>query len=361
MSAQDNEKNTSSSQQQQQQQQQPPPPFSGPFFTPNHQAGFDSRAPGHGIDHQDFSSTPHPFWTGFFPAAMRNHFVPFHGPPPHHHHEGAWPANTDAEPGQSRRERRRRQSRHAGRDDGGSDDEGQRSGTEKGDDVPRISPDTMDAEPSAHPSPPPPPPPPFGRDFGRHGHGHCHRGRGWCHRGRGGGMHHGDRHGGTHPRGPGEPFDWASMLRGFTNHPFFQQASHDAPFSPSPPPAADGSFRPPTDIFNTENAFVVHMALPGAKKEHIGVNWRSDDGTLIVSGVVHYPGDEAFIQGLVSGERKVGMFERHVVLPPPGVAGSDKEDVDGSGITAKMEDGVLIITVPKVEKEWTEIRKVDIE
>jgi len=35
--------------------------------------------------------------------------------------------------------------------------------------------------------------------------------------------------------------------------------------------------------------------------------------------------------------------------------------VDGDAISAKLEDGVLIVTVPKVEKEWTEVKRVDIQ
>lgn len=80
---------------------------------------------------------------------------------------------------------------------------------------------------------------------------------------------------------------------------------------------------------------------------------------LRVAGVVHRPGDEEFQATLVRGERRVGAFAREVVLPPDGEKGN--EEIDADAITAKMEDGVLVVTVPKVEKEWTEIRKVDIE
>jgi len=56
------------------------------------------------------------------------------------------------------------------------------------------------------------------------------------------------------------------------------------------------------------------------------------------------------------------LFERTVKLPPEGTEASGSEvDIDGLGITAKMEDGVLVVIVPKMEKEWTEVRKVDIE
>jgi HSP20 family protein len=103
---------------------------------------------------------------------------------------------------------------------------------------------------------------------------------------------------------------------------------------------------------------VLHVALPGAKKEDVGVNFDSDKGELNVAGVVYRHGDEEFLKTLSQSERKVGVFERTVKLPP---VGEEKEEVDGDAITAKMEDGVLIVTVPKVEKEWTEVKKVDIE
>lgn len=152
------------------------------------------------------------------------------------------------------------------------------------------------------------------------------------------------------------------MMHGFINHPFFRTIRDQAERYRSGATQSDGIdvFAPPVDIFNTERAFVVHVALPGAKKEDVGVDWNPDNNTLGISGVIHRPGDEEFIQGLVSGERRVGLFERNITLPPPGLA-PENEDIDGFSITARMEDGVLIVTVPKTEKGWTEIRKVDIQ
>lgn len=121
----------------------------------------------------------------------------------------------------------------------------------------------------------------------------------------------------------------------------------------------DDTFVPPVDIFNTEKAYVLHVSLPGAVKEDVGVNWDADRSQLNVAGVVYRPGSEEFLQTLSSSERKVGMFERSIKLPPTET--DEKEEVDGFGITAKMENGILIVTVPKAEKEWTEIHKVDIQ
>ncbi|KAK1726281.1 HSP20-like chaperone, partial [Colletotrichum acutatum] len=109
----------------------------------------------------------------------------------------------------------------------------------------------------------------------------------------------------------------------------------------------DSAFTPPVDIFSTDRAYVLHFALPGAKKEDVGVNWDADKGELRVAGVVYRPGDEEFLATLASGERRIGMFSRSVPLPP-------REEIDALAITAKMEDGILVVTVPKIEKEWTE-------
>ncbi|EGY22646.1 uncharacterized protein VDAG_04084 [Verticillium dahliae VdLs.17] len=135
---------------------------------------------------------------------------------------------------------------------------------------------------------------------------------------------------------------------------------------------------------STPQAYTLHVALPGAKKQDIGVDWDADRSTLRIAGVLHRPADSQLLEALLPShaERRVGFFERVVALPPAGheqprreqrvfVDGEaeaeeseteeGREEIDGAGIMAKMEDGILIVTVPKVERGWTEVRKVDIE
>ena len=114
------------------------------------------------------------------------------------------------------------------------------------------------------------------------------------------------------------------------------------------------TFTPPLDLFSTPTSYTLHLAIPGAKKEDVGVNWDPETSTLHIAGVIHRIGDEEFLKTLQGkGERTVGMFERKVELKG--------DEVDAEGIGAKLEDGVLVVTVPKVEKGWTEIHKVEIE
>jgi HSP20 family protein len=225
--------------------------------------------------------------------------------------------------------------------------------------------------------PPPPPgghaPPPWGAGFpfggpALWGQGPPHHGPGgwggrfgrrggWGGRGRGG-------HRGPPPFGCPGGFDLNALIESLSAHPIAQALRTMAETQRSgetlvPEDAdAENSFIPPVDVFSTEKAFVLHVALPGAKKEDVGVNWDTEKGLLNLAGVVYRQGDEEFLKTLSKSERKVGVFERTVKLPP----GSGEEEIDGDAITAKLEDGVLVVIVPKVEKEekWTEVKKVDI-
>ena len=122
-------------------------------------------------------------------------------------------------------------------------------------------------------------------------------------------------------------------------------------------PAEGKDFQPPVDIFDTKDAYIVHVSLPGAKKEDVGANWDADKWELSIAGVIYRPGDEDTLKTLALDEREVGMFERKVVLGTK----SNPAQVDADGINAKMQDGVLIINIPKLEQDFVEVKKVDIE
>lgn len=218
-----------------------------------------------------------------------------------------------------------------------------------------------------------PPPPGFEAFFGPPRGGPPHHGPGARHH-----HHHHDRSG---SEGPG-PFDLRGMMGALANHPYAQQMREYLERAGGPGNTRDAgntssdssddelegggnSITPPLDLFEQADRWVLHLAVPGAKKEDVGVQWDADRSVLSVSGVVHRPGDEEFLKGLVgAGERSVGLFSREVRLPPLTSAGEPagaKEEVDSDGISARMEDGVLIVTVPKVERDWTEVKRVEIE
>jgi HSP20 family protein len=93
---------------------------------------------------------------------------------------------------------------------------------------------------------------------------------------------------------------------------------------------------------------MIHLSLPGAKKEDLGVDWDGENSTLRIGGVVHRPGvDEPTLKLLAVDGRKseVGVFEKKIHLGTR----RDPANIDIAAITAKMTDGVLVVKVPKVE------------
>ncbi|CAK7220059.1 hypothetical protein SCUCBS95973_004028 [Sporothrix curviconia] len=242
---------------------------------------------------------------------------------------------------------------------------------------------------------------PFGGPAGPHG-GHHHGRHGGRRGGPPGAFGHGGAFGPDGPFGPGGPFgpdgpigrhfgpngvgrrSFGPMMAALANHPvarnlrayFGDVAAPDATTRGTAADNVDATatgddadhFSPPVDIFVDDNrgGWILHVALPGANKEDIDVQWDADRGLLTIAGVVVRPGDEAFLEGLINAERRVGLFQREVRLPPFGAeadsnSAAAKQEVDAVGITARMENGVLIVTVPTVDKEWTEVRQVDIE
>lgn len=120
---------------------------------------------------------------------------------------------------------------------------------------------------------------------------------------------------------------------------------------------ANEDFTPEMDVFDTETSFVVHVSLAGVKKEDVGVSWDAEKSELSVAGVIHRPGDEEFLKTFAMGDRKVGPFEKKIRLG----SRANPAQVDADLITAKLEDGVLRVDVPKLDKDYIEIKKVDIE
>ncbi|KAK0253992.1 hypothetical protein LTR91_002349 [Friedmanniomyces endolithicus] len=187
----------------------------------------------------------------------------------------------------------------------------------------------------------------------RHGHSPGPRGRGG--RGRGGFGGFGRR--GSHGPFGGPAFGPMGGL-GELAQMFQSQLFGDntEPNNTKGTDAKTEDFKPEVDVFDTTDSYVVHISLPGAKKEDVGVNWDADKSELSIAGVVYRPGDEEFLKTLALDERKVGVFDRKVRLG----SRANPAQVDVDGISAKMEDGVLRVDVPKQDAEYVEIKKVDI-
>ena len=96
-------------------------------------------------------------------------------------------------------------------------------------------------------------------------------------------------------------------------------------------------FTPVVDIFETEQALTLLADMPGVKPEHLDIDLR--DNTLTLTGDVESP-DTAGEEALLS-EYETGNYYRQFTL---------SEVIDQEKINAKLTDGVLRLTLPKVEK-----------
>ena len=100
---------------------------------------------------------------------------------------------------------------------------------------------------------------------------------------------------------------------------------------------AFGAWAPPVDIFEKDQNLVIRTEIPGIDKKDLDV--RVENGVLTVHGERKRDTeiDEANAYRL---ERVYGAFTRSFTLPTT---------VDGSRVNATYKDGVLQVTVPKLE------------
>jgi HSP20 family protein len=98
------------------------------------------------------------------------------------------------------------------------------------------------------------------------------------------------------------------------------------------------AWAPVVDVREDADNFVIRAELPGLKREDINVTLQ--DGALVISGERTVEKVEAGVE-VHRQERDYGKFQRAVTLPTPVAA--DK-------ITAQYKDGVLTVTLPKVEE-----------
>ena len=104
---------------------------------------------------------------------------------------------------------------------------------------------------------------------------------------------------------------------------------------------------PTTDIFETEDALMVVMEMPGVVKEHADI--IVEDNVLSVTGRIDFSKYEKLQP--VYTEYNIGHFRRSFSLAP--------SSIDEHKITAEMEDGVLTLTLPKAER--AKARKIELK
>jgi HSP20 family protein len=106
---------------------------------------------------------------------------------------------------------------------------------------------------------------------------------------------------------------------------------------------------PNVDVCETEDTVVVRCELPGVPRSDLRLTAQGT--TLILSGEKEFdkPGSQAKFHCM---ERAVGSFQRVVHLPPM---------VNTRGATAKLDNGVLTVLLPKVSNRRGEEFAIPVE
>lgn len=105
--------------------------------------------------------------------------------------------------------------------------------------------------------------------------------------------------------------------------------------SPAEQTNAGPVFSPAVDIFEDDNALTLIADMPGVPTENLHIDLRDDVLTLTGVPTVSMPPEESYILQ----EYEIGKFLRQFTL---------SEVIDQAKIEAKLTNGVLRLTLPKV-------------
>ena len=93
------------------------------------------------------------------------------------------------------------------------------------------------------------------------------------------------------------------------------------------------------DVYETEESLVVQSFIAGVKAKDLDIS--IENGVLTIRGGRKKPAENEESKYFYR-ECFWGLFSRQLILP---------EEVDASKIEAKVKDGVLTLTIPKIKKK----------
>ncbi len=103
--------------------------------------------------------------------------------------------------------------------------------------------------------------------------------------------------------------------------------------------SGSSSFVPKTDIVENEKNFELHVEAPGMNKEDFKIELK--DNHLVISGERKFR-EEKNEEHFKSIETQYGSFSRSFAMP---------ENVEPAKISAKYNNGILEVILPKDEKK----------
>ena len=101
--------------------------------------------------------------------------------------------------------------------------------------------------------------------------------------------------------------------------------------------SGESVWSPRIDVVESEKAYELRAELPGINKKELNISVKDDVLTISgeKKGEEKKEGDDYY-----SCERRFGKFERSFRMA---------DTVDSENVSAEYKDGVLVVTIPKVE------------
>lgn len=112
---------------------------------------------------------------------------------------------------------------------------------------------------------------------------------------------------------------------------------------------APGTFAPPVDVCETEDAIMIHLELAGIALEQVNIHLTSSH--LRVFGEKKHTSRQKIVSHFCS-ERNYGHFERVVTIRLP---------INVSEATAELTNGILSVRLPKLKDRRGAAYKVPIK
>ncbi len=107
----------------------------------------------------------------------------------------------------------------------------------------------------------------------------------------------------------------------------------------------DYFFTPPAELRDNGEQFILKFWIPGVDRKDLDISVTRDGVTI--SG--QYRQEEDKDSDYYLAEFSYGKFERHIDLPV---------EIENDKVTAEYKDGVLTLTLPKVEEARHKIVKI---
>lgn len=111
----------------------------------------------------------------------------------------------------------------------------------------------------------------------------------------------------------------------------------------------DRFFSPKVDISETDTGYTIQAELAGVKKEDIHLELHH--GVLTLSAEIKQEDKEEKGGRLIRQERRYGSIQRNFVVG---------DAVQQEDISAKFDNGLLLVSVPKVEEKEPEKKRINV-